>query len=100
MSAATARQPIPKLHVDCTCRECTPSPHPLTRIDAIAEALPYPGKAQAVIDAAPVDMQEGDWLEVALAAIDQAGFPLRDQAAIERILRASFNRRTAREVVS
>ena len=100
MSAATARQLIPTLHVDCTCRECTPSPHPLTRIDAIAEALPYPGKAQAVIDAAPADMQEGDWLEVALAAIDQAGFPLRDQGAIGAILRASFERRTAREVVS
>lgn len=39
MSAATARQLIPTLHVDCTCRECTPSPHPLTRIDAIAVAL-------------------------------------------------------------
>ena len=100
MSAATARQLIPTLHVDCTCRECTPSPHPLTRIDAIAEALPYPGKAQAVIDAAPADMTDGDWLEVALAAIDQAGFPLRDQGAIGAILRASFERRTAREVVS
>ena len=100
MAAATARQLIPTLHVDCTCRECTPSPHPLTRIDAIAEALPYPGKAQAVIDAAPADMTDGDWLEVALAAIDQAGFPLRDQGAIGAILRASFERRTAREVVS
>lgn len=76
------------------------SSHPLTRIDAIAEALPYPGKAQAVIDAAPADMSDGDWLEVALAAIDQAGFPLRDQGAIGAILRASFERRTAREVVS
>ena len=100
MAAATARQLIPTLHVDCTCRECTPSPHPLTRIDAIAEALPYHGKAQAVIDAAPADMTDGDWLEVALAAIDQAGFPLRDQGAIGAILRASFERRTAREVVS
>ncbi len=36
---ATARQPIPTLHVDCTCRGCTPTPHPLTRIDAIAEAV-------------------------------------------------------------
>mgnify|MGYP003547657128 CR=1 FL=1 len=57
-------------------------------------------KAQAVIDAAPADMTDGDWLEVALAAIDQAGFPLRDQGAIGAILRASFERRTAREVVS
>lgn len=37
--SAYAHQLIPTLHVDCTCRECTPSPHPLTRIDAIAEAL-------------------------------------------------------------
>ena len=39
MAAATARQLIPTLHVDCTCRECTPSPHPLTRIDALAVAM-------------------------------------------------------------
>lgn len=51
MSAATARQLIPTLHVDCTCRECTPSPHPLTRIDAIAEAL-QPTPVTVTLDAA------------------------------------------------
>lgn len=75
--------------------------HPLIRIDAIAEALPYPGKAQAVIDAAPADLTEADWIEVALAAIDQAGFPLEGQRWLSTILRDSHERRQAKaEVMS
>lgn len=75
------------------------APHPLTRIDAIAKALPYPGRAQAVIDAAPADMTDGDWLEVALAAIDQAGFPLDGQRWLSTVLRASHDRRQAKAEV-
>ncbi len=89
--AHTTRQLIPTMHVDCACRECTP--HPLTRIAAIAEALPYPRAAQAVIDAAPSTLTETDWLEVAIAALDQCGLSLAQLRGYEAMLRAAFERR-------
>lgn len=102
MAIANRRQLIPTidiLDVDQPTDQ-PPFSHPLTPIDAIAEALPYPGKSQAVIDAAPADMQEGDWLEVALAAIDQAGFPLEGQRWLSTILRASHDRRQEKAEVA
>lgn len=44
------------------------------------------------------DFTDEDWLDCALACIDQAGFAPREQASIEQNVRALYERRRVKSV--